>query len=166
MTIRALASSRQDFLKQTKQPKASAVSSSKVLSGSGGFGLNLEDQAGTQQETVMMPQCAVEGFEVEYKLAEQSTKARELHEMQQDIRALDGCFRDLGTLLAQQGDVIDSIEEDVEKTATRIPKGTTELAAAGKAKAGKRVVEGAVVSGVVGAVVGIVGGPVHLPITF
>mmetsp|Transcript_29566 Transcript_29566/g.59683 ORF Transcript_29566/g.59683 Transcript_29566/m.59683 type:complete len:147 (+) Transcript_29566:477-917(+) len=54
--------------------------------------------------------------------------------MQQDIRALDGCFRDLGTLLAQQGDVIDSIEEDVEKTATRIPKGTTELAAAGKAK--------------------------------
>mmetsp|Transcript_29570 Transcript_29570/g.59703 ORF Transcript_29570/g.59703 Transcript_29570/m.59703 type:complete len:226 (+) Transcript_29570:253-930(+) len=133
MTIRALASSRQDFLKQTKQPKASAVSSSKVLSGSGGFGLNLEDQAGTQQETVMS-QCAAEGFEVEYKLAEQSTKAAELHEMQQDIRALDGCFRDLGTLLAQQGDVIDSIEEDVEKTATRIPKGTTELAAAGKAK--------------------------------
>jgi len=33
-------------------------------------------------------------------------------------------------------------------------------------RAGKRVVEGAVVSGVVGAVVGIVGGPVHLPITF
>mmetsp|Transcript_29569 Transcript_29569/g.59699 ORF Transcript_29569/g.59699 Transcript_29569/m.59699 type:complete len:128 (+) Transcript_29569:253-636(+) len=79
MTIRALASSRQDFLKQTKQPKASAVSSSKVLSGSGGFGLNLEDQAGTQQETVMS-QCAAEGFEVEYKLAEQSTKAAELHE--------------------------------------------------------------------------------------
>mmetsp|Transcript_5000 Transcript_5000/g.12078 ORF Transcript_5000/g.12078 Transcript_5000/m.12078 type:complete len:233 (-) Transcript_5000:791-1489(-) len=160
-----------DFLKAFRPSQSSAFSpdegpsfqsspSNAVSSGSRGAHLNVEEEGERRGGNWMKEEFLKEDAEVEYKLEMHEARAVELRKIHEDSQQLQGCIQEMGKLLAQQGDHITQVEDDIQEGTARVRSSSKQIASAGKARAGKRQVEGAVVSGVVGAAIGIVAGPV------
>ncbi|XP_064383477.1 syntaxin-7-like isoform X2 [Halichondria panicea] len=54
-------------------------------------------------------------------------REREMRQLEHDITDINGIFRDLGTLVNDQGDMIDNIEVNVEHTGVKVVAGNKQL---------------------------------------
>jgi len=106
---------------------------------------------------------AAEERELAFRGAEVEARGAQLAEMQRDLEGLHECMRDVGTLVHQQGTELGAVEHGGFGHAQSATFGAArEAAKAGKARAGRRAVEGGAVTAAIGAAIGIVGGPVGM----
>ncbi|PAV85656.1 hypothetical protein WR25_08262 [Diploscapter pachys] len=88
-------------------------------------------------------------------------KAAATAKLQQDMQDLEQIFAELNRIVHEQHDIIDSIEDHVEKSATNIDRGNKELKKAIAHKAAKAPIVAATVGGLaIGGPVGIAAGSV------
>jgi type I site-specific restriction endonuclease len=66
----------------------------------------------------------------ENEAAQLEEREREMRQLETDILDINDIFRDLGTMVHDQGDLVDNIETQVETAAVRVESGNTQLAKA------------------------------------
>jgi len=69
-------------------------------------------------------------LEEEDRLRELADRERAMRELESDITDVNTIFKELATIVHEQGEVIDSIESNIESTAVQVTTGTEELRAA------------------------------------
>merc|ERR1711992_439645 len=63
----------------------------------------------------------------EYDIEQLQERQRQINRLESDILDVNTIFKDLATLVHDQGEVIDSIEANVESTQVRVQEGTEQL---------------------------------------
>lgn len=63
----------------------------------------------------------------EYDVEQLQERERAVRQLESDILDVNHIFKDLATLVHDQGEVIDSIEANVESTQVRVSEGTEQL---------------------------------------
>merc|ERR1711868_201182 len=66
-------------------------------------------------------------LEEEDRLKELEDRERAMRELESDIVDVNTIFKELATMVHEQGEVIDSIESNIESTAVHVTTGTEEL---------------------------------------
>lgn len=64
------------------------------------------------------------------------TQEENIRQLEHDIRDVNEIFKNLGALVHEQGDIIDSIEASVERTQVFVENGTQQLRQASQYKVG------------------------------
>lgn len=83
-------------------------------------------------------------------------REREMRQLESDIVGINDIFRDLATLVNEQGEVIDSIESNVETAAVRVESGNKQLERAVVYKRCSRKLTCIIVSILIGVVIAII----------
>lgn len=83
-------------------------------------------------------------------------REREVRQLESDIVGINDIFRDLATLVNEQGEIIDSIESNVETAATRVETGNKQLERAVVYKRCSRKLTCAIVSILIGVLIAII----------
>lgn len=105
--------------KERQKLKAAQFDQDVSLPGPGeGFG-------GQQSRTQMM-------LEEEDRLKELEDRERAMRQLESDIGDVNEIFKDLATLVHDQGEIIDSIESNIESTAVSVENGTQQLQQVGQ----------------------------------
>jgi len=87
---------------------------------------NLIDiEEGSPQEEVQRKQQML--MQEEYDMEQLQERQRQINQLESDILDVNTIFKDLATLVHDQGEVIDSIEANVESTHVRVQEGTEQL---------------------------------------
>merc|ERR1719192_2039359 len=73
-----------------------------------------------QSQTQMM-------LEEEDRLKELEERERSMRQLESDITDVNTIFKDLATMVHEQGEVIDSIESNIESTTVQVTTGTEQL---------------------------------------
>merc|ERR1712183_1093119 len=98
---------------------------------------NLIDiEEGSPQEDVQRKQQML--MQEEYDTEHLQERQRQINQLESDILDVNTIFKDLATLVHDQGEVIDSIEANVESTHVRVQEGTEQLRQAETYKMKKR----------------------------
>ncbi|VDM57232.1 unnamed protein product [Angiostrongylus costaricensis] len=98
-------------------------------------------------------------LEMKLKAEEAKMTAEATAKLNKDMRDLEEIFAELATIIHQQHEVVDSIEEHVERAAYDIRHGNEELKKAVKNKSSHTTVTAAVVGGLcIGGPVGVAAG--------
>merc|ERR1712066_588976 len=98
---------------------------------------NLIDiEEGSPQEDVQRKQQML--MQEEYDMEHLQERQRQINQLESDILDVNTIFKDLATLVHEQGEVIDSIEANVESTHVRVQEGTEQLRQAETYKMKKR----------------------------
>lgn len=79
-----------------------------------------EGQAAQQRSQVMLQ-------EEEYNIEQLQERERSIRQLESDILDVNTIFKDLATLVHDQGEMVDSIEANVESTQVRVSEGTEQL---------------------------------------
>jgi len=85
--------------------------------------IEIEEGQSQEQQQQKQQQLIQETYDVE-QLQERERAVRQL---ESDILDVNHIFKDLATLVHDQGEVIDSIEANVESTQVRVQEGTEQL---------------------------------------
>ena len=102
--------------KERQKLKAAQYDQEVALPGPGeGFG-----GQGQQSRTQMM-------LEEEDRLKELEDRERAMRQLESDIGDVNEIFKDLATLVHDQGEIIDSIESNIESTAVHVETGAEQL---------------------------------------
>lgn len=83
-----------------------------------------------QQQQVQAAPRLLDDTEIQYNESLIEEREVEIQNIEQGITELNEIFRDLGTMVTQQGDLVDSIEANVDNTATQTQVASNELAKA------------------------------------
>merc|ERR1711881_763848 len=87
---------------------------------------NLIDiEEGSPQEDVQRKQQML--MQEEYDMEHLQERQRQINQLESDILDVNTILKDLATLVHEQGEVIDSIEANVESTHVRVQEGTEQL---------------------------------------
>merc|ERR1712066_663915 len=87
---------------------------------------NLIDiEEGSPQEDVQRKQQML--MQEEYDIEQLQERQRAINQLESDILDVNTIFKDLATLVHDQGEMIDSIEANVESTHVRVQEGTEQL---------------------------------------
>ena len=78
----------------------------------------------------------VDASDVDYQIMREHEEA--LHQLEADITDVNQIFKDLGMLVHEQGDVIDSIEANVETAAASVEEGGEQLRQARRSQSSAR----------------------------
>ncbi|ORY87047.1 t-SNARE, partial [Protomyces lactucae-debilis] len=93
----------------------------------------LQEDGVTQQQLQQQVQAAprlLDNNEIQFNESLIEERESEIQNIEQGITELNEIFRDLGTMVHQQGDLVDSIEANVDNTAVQTQMASTELAKA------------------------------------
>lgn len=94
-------------------------------------GYQLDLEAGGQQENSQQAQRQRQlMLEEEESISNLQERERAIHQLESDILDVNTIFKDLATMVHEQGEMVDSIEANVESTSVRVSEGTAELAKA------------------------------------
>ena len=77
-----------------------------------------------------MSQRQVQAFEEEVDVQALEERERAIRQLESDIVDVNTIFKELSTMVHEQGDMIDSIEANVESAQMRVEEGTNQLATA------------------------------------
>jgi len=88
-----------------------------IEEGQGGQGQSQEEQQRRQQMLI----------QEEYDMEQLQERERSIRQLESDILDVNTIFKDLATLVHDQGEMIDSIEANVESTHVRVQEGTEHL---------------------------------------
>lgn len=95
------------------------------LAGPGGRNLiDMEEGQQSQEEQQRKQQMLIQE---EYDLEQLQERERSIRQLESDILDVNTIFKDLATLVHDQGEMIDSIEANVESTHVRVSEGTEHL---------------------------------------
>jgi len=96
------------------------------LAGPGGKNLiDMEEGQGQSQEEQQKRQQML--MQEEYDMEQLQERERSIRQLESDILDVNTIFKDLATLVHDQGEMIDSIEANVESTHVRVQEGTEHL---------------------------------------
>merc|ERR1711872_497057 len=79
-----------------------------------------EGQGLGQSRTQMM-------LEEEEKINQLQERERSMRQLESDITDVNTIFKDLATMVHEQGDIVDSIESNIESTSVQVTTGTEQL---------------------------------------
>merc|ERR1712024_234150 len=116
-----------------KKAKAAAVGGG--LQGPGQKNL-IDIEEGSPHEDVQRKQQML--MQEEYDMEHLQERQRQINQLESDILDVNTIFKDLATLVHEQGEVIDSIGANVESTHVRVQEGTEQLRQAETYKMKKR----------------------------
>jgi len=85
----------------------------------------IEIEEGQSQEEQQRRQQML--IQEEYDVEQLQERERAVRQLESDILDVNTIFKDLATLVHDQGEVIDSIEANVESTQVRVQEGTEQL---------------------------------------
>ncbi|XP_065889537.1 syntaxin-7-like isoform X2 [Dysidea avara] len=128
----------QKLQKVTKAVENDAVQRARASSyrshgSDGGFG---EDD--DQQGLLSRGPSAAQTMDLEHNTYLVEERERDMRQLETDIVQINDIFRDLGTMVYEQGEIIDSIEANVEQGAHRVTEGNKQLVKAIKHQRSKR----------------------------
>ena len=83
-----------------------------------------EGQQQSQEEQQRRQQMLIQE---EYDMEQLQERERSIRQLESDILDVNTIFKDLATLVHDQGEMIDSIEANVESTQVRVSEGTEHL---------------------------------------
>jgi len=92
-----------------------------------------DDKASSGRQQVSLQ---VDASDVDYQIMREHEEA--LHQLEADITDVNQIFKDLGMLVHEQGDVIDSIEANVETAAASVEEGGEQLRQARRSQSSAR----------------------------
>merc|ERR1711983_400156 len=142
--------------KEKEVIKASKKATGMIPGPQGGQNLIDIENGQTQEEQQRKQQMLIQE---EYDLEQLQERERAVRQLESDILDVNTIFKDLATLVHDQGEMIDSIEANVESTHVRVQEGTEQLRQAEtyKNKARKKKLCLALVGLIVlGVVIGII----------
>lgn len=88
--------------------------------------------------------------------ADLEEREREMHQLEHDILDINDIFRDLGTMVHEQGEAIDNIESNVETAAVRVESGNRQLESAVRHKRCSRKLICVITGVIIGVVIAII----------
>lgn len=91
-------------------------------SGQGGALLDLDDNKAPSSQSQMQIQ-----MEQEQELQELQEREKQIRQLESDIMDVNQIFKDLATMVHEQGEIIDSIEANVESAQVHVSQGGTQL---------------------------------------
>merc|ERR1719433_332732 len=106
------------------------------MGGIAGPGNLIEIEEGQSQEEQQRHQQML--IQEEHDVEQLQERERAVRQLESDILDVNTIFKDLATLVHDQGEVIDSIEANVESTQVRVQEGTEQLRQAETYKMKKR----------------------------
>lgn len=83
-------------------------------------------------------------------------REREMHQLEHDILDINDIFRDLGTMVHEQGEAIDNIESNVEVAAVRVESGNRQLESAVRHKRCSRKLICVITGVIIGVVIALI----------
>merc|ERR1711910_13366 len=66
-------------------------------------------------------------LEEEEKINQLQERERSMRQLESDITDVNTIFKDLATMVHEQGDIVDSIESNIESTSVQVTTGTEQL---------------------------------------
>jgi len=87
--------------------------------------IDIEEGQQSNQEDVQRKQQML--MQEEYDIEQLQERQRAINQLESDILDVNTIFKDLATLVHDQGEMIDSIEANVESTHVRVQEGTEQL---------------------------------------
>lgn len=93
-------------------------------------GYQLDLEAGQQENSQQAQRQRQLMLEEEESISALQERERAIHQLESDILDVNTIFKDLATMVHEQGEMVDSIEANVESTSVRVSEGTAELAKA------------------------------------
>merc|ERR1712141_577334 len=87
--------------------------------------IDIEEGQQSNQEDVQRKQQML--MQEEYDIEQLQERQRAINQLESDILDVNTIFKDLATLVHDQGEMIDSIEANVESTHVRVQEGTEHL---------------------------------------
>jgi len=84
----------------------------------------------TERQPPEVSQRQVQAFEEEVDVQALEERERAIRQLESDIVDVNTIFKELSTMVHEQGDMIDSIEANVESAQMRVEEGTNQLATA------------------------------------
>jgi len=147
---RTAAQKEKEAIKAAKKPG--------TIAGPGGQNL-IEIEEGQSQEDRQRQQQMM--IQEEQDVEQLQERERAVRQLESDILDVNTIFKDLATLVHDQGEVIDSIEANVESTQVRVQEGTEQLRQAetykNKARK-KKIIIAIVVIIVLAIIIGVIAG--------
>jgi len=127
---RTAAQKEKEAIKAAKKPGMGGIA------GPGSQRNLIEIEEGQSQEEQQKRQQML--IQEEYDVEQLQERERAVRQLESDILDVNTIFKDLATLVHDQGEVIDSIEANVESTHVRVQEGTEQLRQAENYKMMKR----------------------------
>merc|ERR1712058_77206 len=66
-------------------------------------------------------------IEEEERISQLQQRERSMRQLESDITDVNTIFKDLATMVHEQGDIVDSIESNIESTSVQVTTGTEQL---------------------------------------
>jgi len=123
----------QDAQRTAAQKEKEILKKAKAASGMGGLQgpggqknlIDIEEGQGQSQEEVQRKQQMLMQEEIDIEQLQERQRA--INQLESDILDVNTIFKDLATLVHDQGEMIDSIEANVESTHVRVQEGAEQL---------------------------------------
>lgn len=94
-------------------------------SGQGGTLLDLDDNKSASKQSQMQIQ-----MEQEQEIQDLQEREKQIRQLETDIMDVNQIFKDLATMVHEQGEIIDSIEANVESAQVHVSQGSTQISQA------------------------------------
>merc|ERR1711997_1267239 len=120
---RSAARKEKDIIKNEKS-KLSGPGGLQLSSKSGNPLIDMEEGSQNTTETVMRQQQLQEE---DHNIEQLEEREKAIRQLESDIVDVNTIFKDLATMVHEQGEIVDSIEANVESTTVRVHEGTDQL---------------------------------------